>query len=119
MMQISIYQHHGGDFKVAWTDGDGGERHFMYDLGGAISFALGLKIGALARGEEAELIVNVRHPAMNRGFRDGFLMGRGDPTGQEWLFAGGYTADRRSPPDDGRYAAHLPFMRERLAEFLR
>jgi hypothetical protein len=114
-MKVTIYQHSAGDFKVFW--GANLERHFMYDLGGAISFAVGLKIGALARGEEAEIAVNVRAPWMNRGFVDGFLLGHGDVTPAEAAY-GGYTADRRSPPDDGRYTAHIGFMREKLVEQL-
>lgn len=77
-MDISLYQHSAGDFKVRWSSEDGHrgeERHFAYDFGGAIAFALGLKSGATARGEHVEFSLNLKNPSVNRGFIEGFIRG--------------------------------------------
>lgn len=79
-MVIVVYQHGAGDFKVSWhaEDGGHGEMHFMFDMGGAISFALGLKCGALDLGEPVTLSCNLEDPRTNRGFYEGFRRGRRD-----------------------------------------
>ena len=76
-MKIHIYQHSAGDLKVVWKNaaGMGEEHHFEFDLGGAISFALGLKVGALARAEKVELSSSFENPFRNRGFLEGFRRG--------------------------------------------
>ncbi|MBI4127763.1 MAG: hypothetical protein HY459_01700 [Parcubacteria group bacterium] len=95
-MQISVYQHSASDFKVAWQTEDGRreEVHTMFDLGGAISFALGLKCAALGRGEPTLLSFNLKDPLMNRGFFEGFRRGCKDPRVRQ--DGSGYTFHERT-----------------------
>lgn len=79
MIGIALYQHSVGDFKVAYTDhlGDHQEQHFAFDLGGAISFVLGLMAAAHQRGEKVKLNVSLDHPRVNRGFAAGYASNGG------------------------------------------
>jgi hypothetical protein len=98
MMSLALYQHSLGDFKVKYTisSGDHGEQHFMFDLGGAISFALGLIMAARQRGEEVELHVLLHSPRVNRGFAAGYASndGRGSLPGEKM---NGYDSHNRNP----------------------
>lgn len=79
-VNIIIYQHSAGDFKVSWKNAawEGEERSFAFDLGGTICFALGLKVGALTDREETEIHLDLKNPLENRGFYEGYFRGRGD-----------------------------------------
>jgi len=98
MTSIALYQHSIGDFKVSYTTSSGnGEQHFQFDLGGAISFVLGLIVAARQRGEEVGFHASLKVcPLVNRGFAAGFASNNGRNSLPEEKMKG-YDSHNRNP----------------------